>query len=68
MVSVAMGVPSKSVWAVADPMRWSDQPHAPASSASPISLSISARSSSVGARCFAASTPITQYRIARVGA
>ena len=68
IVSVAIGVPSKSVCAVSGPMRCSDQPHAPAPTASAIRRSISARSASFGLRRFAASTPITQYRIASVGA
>ena len=59
IVSVTIGVPSKSAWVELRPRRWIEKPHSPASMPSSSRRCISLRSASVAGRLFAASRPIT---------
>jgi len=59
IVSVTIGVPSKSAWVELRPRRWIENPHNPASIPSSRTRCISLRSASVAGRLFAASRPIT---------
>ena len=59
MVSVTIGVPSKSAWVELGPSRWKENPHRPASMPSCRRRFISLRSASLAGRLLAASRPIT---------
>ena len=59
MVSVTIGVPSKSACTEFGPRRWMEKPHRPASMPSCSRRCISLRSWSVAGRVLAASRPIT---------
>ena len=59
IVSVTIGVPSKSACVELRPRRWIEKPHNPASIPSSRTRCISLRSASVAGRLFAASRPIT---------
>ena len=59
IVSVTIGVPSKSACVELRPRRWIEKPHRPASMPSCSRRCISLRSASVAGRVLAASRPIT---------
>ena len=59
IVSVTIGVPSKSAWIEFGPRRWIEKPHRPASMPSCSRRCISLRSAVVAGRVLAASRPIT---------
>ena len=59
IVSVTIGVPSKSACVELRPRRWMEKPHSPASIPSSRIRAISLRSASVAGRVLAASRPIT---------